>query len=71
MLLGDDTFKVADIRFPIRNFFYGIGITYGGKDTVRIANNEYVVTTGWRGSYVILNKASTDQRMPCLVLSFL
>jgi AraC family transcriptional regulator, transcriptional activator of pobA len=46
MLLDDDTFKVADIRFPIRNFFYGIGITYGGKDTVRIANNEYVISKG-------------------------
>lgn len=46
MLLDDDTFKVADIRFPIRNFFYGIGITYGGKDTVRIANNEYVIGKG-------------------------
>jgi AraC family transcriptional regulator, transcriptional activator of pobA len=46
MLLDDDTFKVADIRFPIRNFFYGIGITYGGKDTVRIANNEYIISKG-------------------------
>lgn len=46
MLLDDDTFKGADIRFPIRNFFYGIGITYGGKDTVRIANNEYVISKG-------------------------
>lgn len=46
MLLDDDTFKVADIRFPIRNFFYGIGLTYGGKDTVRIANNEYVIKKG-------------------------
>lgn len=46
ILLDDDTFKVADIRFPIRNFFYGIGITYGGKDTVRIANNEYVISKG-------------------------
>ena len=46
MLLDDDTFKGADIRFPIRNFFYGIGITHGGKDTVRIANNEYVISKG-------------------------
>jgi AraC family transcriptional regulator, transcriptional activator of pobA len=46
MLLDDDTFKVADIRYPIRNFFYGIGITYDGKDTVRIANNEYVIQKG-------------------------
>lgn len=46
MLLDDDTFKGADIRFPIRNFFYGIGITYGGKDTVRIANNKYVISKG-------------------------
>ncbi|HEY8957527.1 helix-turn-helix domain-containing protein [Chitinophaga sp.] len=46
MLLDDATFKVADIRFPIRNFFYGIGITYGGKDNVRIANNEYVISKG-------------------------
>ncbi|WP_142685311.1 helix-turn-helix domain-containing protein [Chitinophaga polysaccharea] len=46
MLLDDATFKVADIRFPIRNFFYGIGITYGGKDNVLIANNEYVISKG-------------------------
>jgi AraC-like DNA-binding protein len=46
ILLDDDTFKGADIRFPIRNFFYGIGITHGGKDTVRIANNEYVISKG-------------------------
>jgi len=46
MLLDDETFKGADIRFPIRNFFYGIGITHGGKDTVRISNNEYVISKG-------------------------
>lgn len=46
LLLDDDTFKVADIRFPIRNFFYGIGITHGGRDTVRIANNEYEIRKG-------------------------
>ena len=46
MLLDDDTFKGVDVRFPIRNFFYGIGITYGGEDTVRIANNEHVISKG-------------------------
>lgn len=46
ILLDDATFKVANISFPIRNFFYGIGITYGGKDTVRIANSEYVISKG-------------------------
>lgn len=58
MLLDDDTFKVADIRFPIRNFFYGIGITYGGKDTVRIANNEYVIS---RGSCIAIGPGTISQ----------
>lgn len=58
MLLDDDTFKVADIRFPIRNFFYGIGVTHGGKDTVRISNNEYVIS---KGSCIAIGPGSISQ----------
>ncbi|THU38276.1 helix-turn-helix domain-containing protein [Niastella caeni] len=58
MLLDDATFKVANINFPIRNFFYGIGITYGGKDTVRIANNEYVIS---RGSCIAIGPGTISQ----------
>lgn len=60
MLLDDATFKVADIRFPIRNFFYGIGITYGGKDNVRIANNEYVIS---KGSCIAIGPGTISQWM--------
>jgi AraC family transcriptional regulator, transcriptional activator of pobA len=58
ILLDDDTFKGADIRFPIRNFFYGIGITHGGKDTVRIANNEYVIS---KGSCIVIGPGTISQ----------
>lgn len=58
MLLDDDSFKTVDIRFPVRNFFYGIGITYSGKDRVRIANNEYEIS---KGSLIVIGPGAISQ----------
>lgn len=58
MLLDDDSFKTMDIRFPVRNFFYGIGVTYSGKDSVRIANNDYEIC---KGSLIVIGPGTISQ----------
>jgi AraC family transcriptional regulator, transcriptional activator of pobA len=58
MLLDDASFKTVDIRFPVRNFFYGVGVTYSGKDRVRIANNEYEIS---KGSLIVIGPGTISQ----------
>jgi AraC family transcriptional regulator, transcriptional activator of pobA len=46
-LANDNTYKSAAIRFPVRAFSYGIGITYvGGNGVFKIGSTEYKMLTG-------------------------
>ncbi|MFD2921123.1 helix-turn-helix domain-containing protein [Terrimonas rubra] len=46
-LANDTTYKNAGVSFPLRNFAYGIGITYTGKPgTVKIGSADYVLQPG-------------------------
>ncbi len=46
-IADDSTYKNAGVSFPIRNFVYGIGITYTGKPgSVKIGSADYVLQPG-------------------------
>ncbi len=46
-MADDTTYKNAGVSFPIRNFVYGIGITYTGKPgSVKIGSADYVLQPG-------------------------
>ncbi len=46
-LANTNTYKSAAIRFPVRAFCYGIGITYSGNNGVfKIGSTEYKMLTG-------------------------
>jgi AraC family transcriptional regulator, transcriptional activator of pobA len=46
-LANQDTYKNASIRFPIRTFTYGIGITYAGKGGIfKIGSAEHQMQAG-------------------------
>ncbi len=46
-IADDTTYKNAGVSFPIRNFVYGIGITYTGKPGgVKIGSADYVLQPG-------------------------
>lgn len=46
-LANDTTYKNAGVSFPVRNFAYGIGITYTGEPgTVKIGSADFVLQPG-------------------------
>lgn len=46
-LANDTTYKNVGVSFPLRNFAYGIGITYTGKPgSVKIGSADYVLQPG-------------------------
>jgi len=46
-LADNNTYRSAAIRFPVRSFSYGIGITYsGGNGVFKIGSTEYKMLTG-------------------------
>jgi AraC-like DNA-binding protein len=58
LLVDDSAYKFIDVRFPMRNFFYGVGLTYAGKDKVRIAHEEVTIQAG---SLILIGPGTISQ----------
>jgi AraC family transcriptional regulator, transcriptional activator of pobA len=46
ILADHETYTEASIRFPFRNFFYGIGLTYGNGGLFQIGSSEHRIQKG-------------------------
>ena len=58
ILVNSEIYKSASIRFPHRNFFYGIGLTLSGKSSVKIASRDYSIQ---KGSLILIGPGVVSQ----------
>ncbi len=58
ILVNSEMYRSASIRFPHRNFFYGIGLTFSGESSVKIANRDYCIK---KGSLIMIGPGVVSQ----------